>query len=215
MDVKQELLEKSEQLFLRYGIRSVSMDDLARELGISKKTVYQYVQNKDDLIQQVFARRMETERTDMAGIQRNSADAVEEILQIGRYVIAKLRVMNANVLYDLHKYYGPTWKRMEKIHSDHIGGVIRENLRKGVEQGLYRANLHIDIIAKLFTGKTALVADEAYFSQQDYNLEQLFRQHLLYHIYGVAAPRGLELLRHHLQTTSRDINEEGTPDNYR
>lgn len=197
MEIKQQILEKSEELFMRYGIKSVTMDDLARELGVSKKTLYQYVENKSDLIEQIFQNRVAQEKKDMAAIRETSTDAVEEILRIADYVIAKLRQLSPTTMYDLQKYYRNTWCQMDALHQRHVYKLIRDNIERGMEQGVYRSSLDPDIIAKLYVGKTSLVADEELFPLREYDIEALFKQYISYHINGIASPKGLKLLEQH------------------
>lgn len=196
-DVKKQILDKSEELFMRYGIKSVTMDDIARELGISKKTLYQSVENKTELIEQIFHQRIEREKRRMAEIRESSADAVEEILKIADYVIAELRQLSPTTMYDLQKYYRGTWCQMDALHQSHVYQLIRDNIERGMEQGVYRHDLDPDIIAKLYVGKTSLVADDELFPLREYNIEALFKQYIHYHIHGIASPKGLGLLEQH------------------
>ena len=198
MEVKQQILHKAGELFMRYGIKSVSMDDLARELGISKKTLYQYVENKADLIQQIFQEKIELEKQIMKEIRLSSVDAIDEILKIARYVTEELRQISPTTMYDLQKYYREVWKEMEALHKRHVYMLIRDNLERGVKQGFYRENMNPDIVAKLYVGKTSLVVDEDLFPTRDYDKSELFKEYIRYHINGVASPKGLKLLVQHL-----------------
>lgn len=197
MDIKQQILNKSTALFMRYGIKSITMDDIARELGISKKTLYQYVENKSDLIGQIFQEKIRTEKQCMSDIREAATDAVDEILRIARYVIEELRQMSPTTMYDLRKYYRSTWRQMEALHQRHIYQLIRENLERGQAEGLYRQNLDVDIVAKLYVAKTSIVVDEELFPTQQYNIERLFEEYMMYHIHGVASAKGLALLAMH------------------
>lgn len=192
------------QLFMRYGIKSVTMDDIARQLGISKKTLYRYVENKNDLIAQIFEQKIEQEKKVMAQIREDSSDAIDEILKIAAYVIRELRTLSPTTVYDLQKYYRETWRQMEALHQRHIYTIIRENIQRGIKQALYRINMNPDIISKLFVGKTSLVVDEELFPIRDYNLGDLYKEYIYYHIHGIASPKGLHLLEKHLQQ-SKDL----------
>ncbi|HMQ45928.1 MAG TPA: TetR/AcrR family transcriptional regulator [Saprospiraceae bacterium] len=198
MDLKQQILEKSFDLFMRYGIKSITMDDIAKELGISKKTLYQYVENKTDLIEQIFHRHIDEEKQAIDAIRQHSSDAIDEMLGIAKHVINELRTVSANVLYDLQKYYPPTWAMMEGLQKKHIFTVIKENLERGIRQGLYRANLNADIIAKLYVGKAMLLIDDDFFPLQNYNISDLYREYIYYHIHGIASAKGQQLLEKHL-----------------
>jgi len=195
MDTKKQILTKSESLFMRYGIKSVTMDDIARELGISKKTLYQFVENKADLIQKIFNEYIKCEKAEMDEIFIASANAIEEILNIGKYVIQQLRELAPTVMYDLQKYYRESWKLMQSLHQQDVYQVIKANLERGIKEGLYREDLDPDIIAKLYVGKTSLLVDEALFPLKHYDKGCLFKEYIKYHIQGIASPKGLKLFK--------------------
>ena len=190
---KTNILDKVQELFMKYGLKSVSMDDISRKLGISKKTLYQCVANKRDLIKEVFQKHIEEEEAAIDKIVANSKDAVDEMIEIARFVTALLREVSPTTLYDMQKYYGDIWGMMEALHQDHIYSVIKTNLDRGISEGLYRKDLNTDIIAKLYVGKTLLIVDEDVFPLKDYNKENLYLEYVHYHLHGIALPKGLKL----------------------
>ena len=105
MDIKQQILIKSMEMYMRYGIKSITMDDISRKLGISKKTLYQYVDNKGDLINKIFEIEMAKEKETVTKITEESKDAIDEILGIAKYVTQQLREYSPTIMYDLQKYY--------------------------------------------------------------------------------------------------------------
>ena len=193
------ILIKAENLFLRYGIKSVSMDDIARELGISKKTLYQSVENKKDLLMQVMQAHIATELEAMTTIQAVAIDAIDEMLRVTQYVLPTLRQISPTVIYDLQKYYQEIWQMMESNHNEHIFNTIKANLERGMKEGVYREDINADIVAKLYVGKTMLVIDEDLFPLKNYNKENLFKEYIKYHIRGIASAKGLKLLEKHFK----------------
>ena len=190
---KAIILAKVHELFMKYGLKSVSMDDISRTLGISKKTLYQSVENKRDLIKEVFQKHIREEETAINEIVANSKDAVDEMMGIARYVMGLLREISPTTLYDMQKYYGDIWGMMEALHKGYIYETIKTNLDRGIAEGLYRKNLNTDIVAKLYVGKAFLVVDEEVFPLKDYNKEKLYQEYVFYHIHGIALPKGLKL----------------------
>ncbi len=190
---RANILEKVHELFMKYGLKSVSMDDISRKLGISKKTLYQCVENKRDLIKEVFQKHIEEEEAAISEIVAKSKDAVDEMIEIAKFVTALLREISPTTLYDMQKYYGDIWGMMEALHQDHIYAVIKTNLDRGILEGLYRKDLNTDIIAKLYVGKTLLIVDEDVFPLKDYNKEKLYLEYVHYHLHGIALPKGLKL----------------------
>jgi len=133
----------------------------------------------------------------MIHIKQNSKDAIDEMLQIAKHVLARLRSYSPTVLYDLQKYYKDIWQLLQNHHRKKIYAVIRDNIENGMKQGLYRDNLNADIIAKLYVSKTIIVSDEELFPLQQYNKEDLFKEYIEYHIHGIASKKGLKLLEKH------------------
>jgi len=193
MTQEQEILNKSEALFMKYGIKSITMDDLARQLGISKKTIYQYFENKKDLVNKVMVAHMEREMEDTGVIVQNADNAIDEMLKIARYVIAQLRKLSPTALYDIKKYYRKEWALFEQFNATYIFQCILTNLERGQKEGLYRTDLNKDIIAKLYVGKTNIVVDEDLFPLAEYKRDELYNEFIHYHIRGIASPKGLEV----------------------
>ena len=130
----------------------------------------------------------------MAVIVKESENAVEEILNIAKYITELLREMSPKTLYDLQKYYRDIWDLMEGLHQQYIYSVIKTNIERGIQEELYRSDLNPDIVARLYVAKNSLLVDEKLFPLKDYNTEQLFKEHIKYHIFGVASKKGLRLL---------------------
>lgn len=202
MQLNDRILTKAEGLFMRYGIKSVSMDDIARELGISKKTLYQAVENKKDLLMQVFQNHVQCEKEELEKIRNDAADAINEMITMTNYVIPMLRQMSPTILYDMQKYYRDIWQMMESFHQKEIYKEIKKNIEWGIKEGIYREDLNPDIIAKMYVGKTMIIVDEDVFPLKNYNKENLFKEYMKYHIRGIASPKGIKLLEKHLKKLS-------------
>lgn len=198
MEIAGRLIEVARSLFMRYGIRSVTMEDITREMGVSKKTLYQVVDNKEDLVHQVLAHKLDEDVVALKQIQVEAIDAIDEMLRVTRYILANLRDLSPAVVFDLNKYYGSIWKKVEGVHKQQTYLLIRDNLKRGISQGLYRENINPDIIARLYVAKSSLIVDEGLFPSAEYHPATLFEETILYHMHGVASSRGLILLEKHL-----------------
>ncbi|NRB64137.1 MAG: TetR/AcrR family transcriptional regulator [Saprospiraceae bacterium] len=205
MEVKDKILQGAEELFMRYGIKSVTMDDVARELGISKKTLYQHVSNKADLLKQMFGCFTEEEEQEVEKIHDESTDAIDEMLRIAKMAIRQLRRVTPVAIYDLSKYYTREWRAFQRDHQQFRYQIVVRNLREGMAEGLYRENLDPDIVAKLYIGNDSIV-DEKIFPAFEYQLEALFRQYFLYHIHGIASAKGLAVLEKHMDRNLDNID---------
>lgn len=193
--IKKNILKRCELLFLRYGIKSVTMEDIAREIGISKKTLYQHFETKNKIIEQMVVEHFEAEQIIMATILNSATDAVDEILSIAQHVALELARLTATFIYDLQKYHRETWLILEKTSNEHIYGVIKKNIERGMQEGFYRTDLDADIIAKLYVAKSLCILDEQLFPINRYSKTVLYKQFIVYHLHGILAPKGLERLK--------------------
>ncbi len=197
MDSKAHILQKSHALFMRYGIKSVTMDDIARELAVSKKTLYQFFENKADLLQQIANENMEKDKAVMAKALTDSKNAIDEFLHMARYITNEISQISPTALYDMQKYYPEIWQSFQDFSESQIFDNIKLNLERGIREGIYRPEIDSDIIAKLYVSKTNCVIDEESFPSKKYDKVKLFKQFFTYHVYGIATPKGLKLLEKH------------------
>ena len=198
MELQAKIIEKAEELFLRYGLKSVSMDDIARKLGISKKTLYQYVDNKADLISKIIMAHVEEEKAMMEEAKKNSSDAIEEMLRVARYIVQQLRKFSPALLYDLQKYYDNIWQLLQRLHLEHAYQHIKENIERGQRQSVYRQDVDAEIIAKIYVNSTLSLVDEEAFPLKKYNKEKLFIEFIKYHILGITSAKGTILYKKHV-----------------
>ena len=207
MDLKKKILTGAELMFLRNGFKSVTMDDIARQLGMSKKTLYQFVDNKADLVAQVLQHHSKTEIAEIAEIRSHAKNAINEILEIAKYVIQILRTLPPGLMFDLQKYYRKSWELMNEVHEEHIYSLIKSNIEWGIAEGLYRSDFNPDVIAKLYVAKSMIVVDEKLFPLKKYNKENLYREYINYHIHGIASQKGLKVLRKHEEAQQKSAGK--------
>lgn len=199
IETKSGILLKAQHLFFRYGIKSVTMDDVARELGISKKTLYQFFENKADILQSIADVNKAKDIEFMDKVTTTSKDAIDEMLHIARYVTQELsQITSPTALYDMQKYYPEIWSQFTAFQQEFIYLHIKKNVERGIQEGYYRVEIDTDIIAKLYVSKTDCVIDEDMFPSRQYDKVKLFREYFTYHIHGIATTKGLKLLEKRL-----------------
>jgi AcrR family transcriptional regulator len=202
--VIQQLVTKAEELFMRYGIRSIAMDDLARELGMSKKTLYQLVTNKEDLIRRVFTVFTEQQMEEIANRRARTDNAVAELVEVVQYMLAQLSRVSASFRYDLEKYYPVLNRELERLHESFFEAFIRENLEWGINEGLYRSNVDPEVIARIFVNTAVRTGHNELFPVHEYALDKLLEQLFLYHIHGVATVKGIQYIKQYLGTEAAE-----------
>lgn len=194
MDVFDQILERAQELFFTYGVKSTTMDDLAKAMGASKKTIYQYVNNKADLVSKTMEKHLRLETETFAEIKARDLNAIEEMLEISRMVTTHLKSLNPTIINDLQKYYPTAWAQLTEFKNNFISKSIEENIRKGMEEGLYRDDLNPNIVAKLYSARTDCIVDQKIFPFTKYTVIEVYKEFLYHHIRGIATEKGLAVL---------------------
>jgi AcrR family transcriptional regulator len=192
------ILKKVHQLYRKYGIRSVTMDDVSHELGISKKTLYQYVHDKDDLVHKVVEMEISERKERMNITCNDNKNAIEQLLEIARCINTMLKDYSAASEYDLKKYYPDLYIKVRELRRNHIFGFIFDNLKKGIEEGLYRAEIKLDTISRLNVSLIDNMVDSEVISISEFMDPQFFNEFFTYHIRGIVNARGLTFFEAHM-----------------
>ncbi len=171
------------------------MDDVAREMGISKKTLYLHVSDKSDLVNKTMKNHLQRERAAIKEICQQSNNAIEEMFEIGKHVTVHLRSLNTSIVYDLQKYYPQTWRIFMEYKISFVYSVIFQNIKKGINDGLYREEVNPDIIAKFYTSRSEMLVNQEIFPFPEYTVMKVYEEYLKYHIRGIATAKGLRYLQ--------------------
>ena len=180
---------------MRYGIRSVTMDDIARELGISKKTLYQHFVDKDDLVKKIVEYFLSRQECEIKGLCNPDMNAIDVLLVISKYLTRQMSEINLSVNYDLQKYHPESWKLAENYRETNMLNNIRQNIVNGIQQGLYRDDFNIDIIAKSYILRFNPDDNiQDWVKSSGITFEEMFQTLFIYHIRGIANKNGLDYL---------------------
>ena len=189
-----KILRQANELFMAKGVKNTTMDDLATALGISKKTLYLSVSNKDELVYRSFEFHMDMEKELISNICGQSTNAIEEMFEIGKMVTRHIRNMNPTVISDVRKYYPEAWGLLNEYKNTFVYNHILDNINKGIAQGLYRADINADIIAKMYSSKADCVVDQTLFPFTSYTIISVYNEYLRYHVRGIASEKGLKYM---------------------
>jgi len=188
------ILKKVRILYRKYGIRSVTMDDVSHELGISKKTLYQYVRDKDELVHKVVELEMQDHHTKMVINCTDNLNAIEQLLEIARCVAVMLKDYSSATEYDLKKYYPDLYISLHEMKRDFMGKFISENLLRGKKEGIYREECNVDFITKLNVSLIDNMFDNEIITISEFLDPLFFYEYFIYHIRGIANAKGLSIL---------------------
>jgi len=189
---KEEILKKANRIFHTYGIKSVSMEDISKELRISKKTLYQYVNNKTDLLQKVIDYQFYKDENRIVQVINNNYNAIDTLIEVSKLINEELKEFKPNIImFDLKKYYPDILEYLIDKKRRHFYDYIKSNLEQGIKEGLYRNDLNIDLITKLYIRKMEDMHDPDGFLNGNVSFEKIFEVMFDNHIRGIVNEKGI------------------------
>jgi TetR/AcrR family transcriptional regulator, cholesterol catabolism regulator len=192
MELKtRNIADRARGVFMKYGIRSVSMDDICRELGMSKKTLYQYFGNKSDLVNNILQQSFEEFEAHMSAIRLLEHNAIDDLLEMSRVIDEHMKAVSLAISFDLEKYYPEIYREYLAKKRDFASGCLRENIQKGIKEGLYRPDLNIDLIARLYLQKIEDLHHPSYYKIDEKSIAEVFQVMFENHIRGIANENGI------------------------
>lgn len=191
---QDRILKAAQELFFSYGIRSISMDDIARHLSISKKTIYQFFSDKDQIVLKLCRVDCEFNAGMMDHIACNAKDAIDEILKSMEFMSVLFKRMNPNVIYDMQKYHHNAWKEFQKFRAEHMMGRVEKNLNNGIKQGLYRPEINTRLLAKLRIEEVEMGMNPAIFPPSEFDISKVQTELLEHFIFGILTEKGIKEL---------------------
>ncbi len=193
-DLHLEYIKKTLQLFKSYGIKSVTMDDVSRELGISKRTLYAYFADKSDLVEQVLSQEFEEKASLLKKSVEDKADALQELFAYYKVQIKLLSSQKPNFIYDLKKYYPSLFDKFNLHKKEKIIESVMANLKRGKKEGLYRKDMDENIITKLHIARIESFKNSSLFSFEELISPVFFAEAFKYHVYAIASKKGREII---------------------
>ena len=207
MDVRERILEESEMLFFRYGVRRVTMDDVAKALGMSKKTLYQYYSDKDELVAEATRAHLERERIEFDKIFRNSENSIKSLFLISQCMRKSLSEINPSVLFDLKRFYPKSWEYWTEFKDQYIFKSIVENIKKGIEEEYFRSEVNAEILANLRVMEIQILFDRESFPSEKFNFMEVQMQLFNHFVYGITTEKGRKLYKEYLENENNESYE--------
>lgn len=192
--MKDQILDTATELFLNLGFKSVTMDDLAEQMGISKKTIYAHFKNKTDLVEQCTMGLFHKISHGIGCICEQGKNPIEELYEIKRFAMMNLKDEKTSPHYQLRKYYPKIGATLEKKQYEVVQSCIRSNIERGMELGLYRDNLNADLISRIYFAGMSSLKDDRLFPRHLFPMAPLMNAHLEYHLRGIVTPKGRTIL---------------------
>ena len=194
MEVKERIKQKADELFRRYGIKSVTMDEIANQLGVSKKTIYHSFSDKNELVDEVIADMLQFNKECCQSYKADSQNAVHEIFMALDMLQVIFDNMNPSILHDIERNYPVTYKKFKDYKYKFLYDLVKENMVRGIEDELYRPEINIDVLAKIRLETMMLPFDEQLFPKNKFSMVSLHQQLIEFFLFGIASLKGYKLI---------------------
>ena len=192
-----DLLENISTLFKKYGVKSVTMDDIARALGMSKKTLYQHYKNKDDVIDKVARYEFKQEIDELEKLCKKHKHVIDQLHAISKFIMKNNLLLNPSLIYSMEKYYHQTWEELVNKRKEFVLNLIDKNFQKGIKQGIYRRDINMGVIQLFYSFLLNIKSIEIFNDRLIEKFDDTFNTIFAYHIRGIANNEGIEYLKKH------------------
>ncbi len=200
--MKEKIIEVAKELFLKIGFKSITMDDIAKELSISKKTLYTHFKNKTELVKESTDYMFGQICDGVDAIVEKNHNAIEELLEIERFVLKYLNDEKNSPSYQLEKHFSDIYHQLKIKKFDIVNQCIHKNINKGIEEGIYRAEIHQDFMARMYFAGITSVKNNDIFPISEFKQTLVMSQFLDYHIRAIATPKGIKTLEQTLKNNN-------------
>mgnify|MGYP001418060315 FL=1 len=194
MDVRKRILTEATNLFFQNGIRDITMDNIAEKLGISKRTIYETFKNKSELLINCFEEYSKERYKANEEIIKNSHNVLAAICSFIQSGALAIDLLNPAFFSDMRKYHNDIWVMASKQQNEKNYNLAYRLLRKGINEGIFRKDINIDIVVKIILEQMKLLVDNEVFSSDKYTRSEVFKNMVINFIRGIATNRGIELI---------------------
>lgn len=209
-DTRGRIRSKAAEMFMKWGVRSVSMDDIANALGASKKTLYQYFSDKDELVDEVVEQIVRENQTACDTDRMEAVNAVEEVFKAMDMVDAMFRNMNPSILYDLQKYHPKAFNRFLKHKNDYLYSIVRSNLERGIGEELFRDDINVELLSRFRVESMMMFFNPEFISKQKFNFAEVQQKIMEHFLFGVASLKGHKLILKYQQEREKKLSKHET-----
>lgn len=202
--IEQRILNISEEMFFKYGVKSITMDDIAKQLGVSKKTIYNNYKDKDHLLQTLVMRQITRNREEMQCCFEKAENAIHEIMLSMKHLGEVFSKINPVTFYDMFKYHHESWMMFKNFKDEHISQIVENNLARGIKEKLYRSDINVKILARLRIEELEMAINGNVFKTDEYSLLEVQLELLKHFLLGICTLKGHKLVNQYLNITESE-----------
>jgi len=194
MELQEKIIEEATHQYFQYGIRNVTMDGIATGLGLSKRTVYEIFKDKNELVHECLKSIKQKHNAKNQKIVTTSTNVIETIFSFMQEGIKSMNAINPVFFRDMEKFYNSTWKKLKEENEKEGFMLTTELLKKGIKEGLFREDINIQIVSKLFHEQINLLANEEIFPRDEFNYTDVFQNLTINFMRGISTQKGIDLI---------------------
>jgi AcrR family transcriptional regulator len=203
--MKERILAEAERLFWKYGVRSVTMEDIAHQLGISKKTIYQHFNDKEQILYQVIQDKTGRDQSEMDCMVTETSNPVEEILGVLTMIRKNTDQVSPNLLNDIKRYYPQAFALFRQYKEGQIMRSILENIQKGISQGIYRSDINPTILARLRVEQIELAFNHDLFPSDQYSMHDVQAELMHHFVRGMLTEKGFTIYNQYINQYNHEV----------
>jgi TetR/AcrR family transcriptional regulator, cholesterol catabolism regulator len=192
--VQDRILLQTGVMFFKHGIRTITMDDIASNLGISKKTIYLYYRDKESLVKTFTEAELNAQEEEIYSIRNRSKDAIEEMINVMQYLGAYFSRVNPSVFYDLQKHHPNSWNAFRDFKEKTLIGFVEENLKNGISTDLYRKEIKVKVLSRLRIEEIELGFNPSVYPPDRFRLTDVQLSLIDHFIHGIVTVKGYSLI---------------------
>jgi TetR/AcrR family transcriptional regulator, cholesterol catabolism regulator len=203
METKDKILQGAEELFFRYGIKSVTMDDIARHLAISKKTIYQFFEDKNEMVETLMTQSLRKDECEFKQIQADSENVIVEVFNMMKHMGNMFSKVNPNIFYDLQKYHPNAWKQFKVFKHECMAKMVEDSIERGIKEGLVRSDLNAKVLARLRIEEVEMGLNSEIFPPEKFKMLDVQLAMIDHFLHGICTIKG-----HKMINKFKQVNEE-------
>lgn len=192
--MREQITQKAAALFTQFSVRSITMDEIAGSMGISKKTLYTWFTDKNELVEMVYATPLQQLEQDCLKVIRGASNAIQEVFLIWRSVKGTISLMNETLLHDLQKYHHAAFERYITFKKGFLFQLLLNNIKRGQTEQLYRSQIIPELIAGFQVSVTGINTKQEINHHQLWPQATINEQLVLHYLYGLATTKGVRLI---------------------
>lgn len=194
MKGKERVISGAEELFFKFGVKRITMDDVAKHLGMSKKTIYQFFKDKDDLVHKMMQQKLKSDQNDFKDIQGKSQNIIDEVFGYMKHMTVMFSKMNPVIFYELQKYYPQVWKMFKDFKTKFILQQVADSIERGKKEGLVRKDVNNKILSILRIEEIELGMNQHVFPASDFSIVHVQLAMTEHFLYGICTLKGFKLI---------------------